>query len=306
MRIKLQEGKQHELIKRAKRRWRYTWIALAKTLGVSGVYLRNELRNEIRTLPSQIYEKLCKLIGEDYHKFIKEKLPSNWGQMKGGLLAPPPRPRKPRVLARPSEDLAEIMGLMLGDGSVYINPRYGAYTIRICGHSHLDREYLLGFVSSIFERTFGIKLNYREHKNRKELFAYKQSKDLVHTLMIYGFPPGNKKKNNVGIPNWIMKNSKFLRACIRGLVDTDGSIYPRTRMHQVPSIWFKSSILALRRDFRQSLLQLGFHPTKWTSAISGFNGGSGSTQCSLARAEEVIRFYREIEFNNPKTSQTIL
>jgi hypothetical protein len=300
MRIRLRKGKQHELVEKAKKKWNFTWAALAKVLEVSEGYLRNELQNEIRTLSPPVFEKLCKLVDEDYCTFIEETLPPNWGQIKGGLMAPPPRPKEPKILAPPSEDLAEVIGLMLGDGNSYVSPKWGVCAVRVCGHLHLDREYLLEFVPSIFERVFGIALNHYEFEERNEIFAYKLSKDLVHTLAFYGFPPGNKKKNNVGIPTWIMCDQSFLRVCIRGLIDTDGSVYPRTDAHPVPSIWFKSAIPNLREDFRCALQQLDFNPTKWTKATSGFSRGSDVMQCSLARAEEVMRYYQEIGFNNPK------
>ncbi|MDI6884704.1 MAG: hypothetical protein QMD00_06265, partial [Hadesarchaea archaeon] len=69
MRVKLQNGKQTELIEDAKRKNKYTWAKLSGKLKISEQYLRKELRRETRTLPSRIFDYLCKLAGEDYSRF---------------------------------------------------------------------------------------------------------------------------------------------------------------------------------------------------------------------------------------------
>lgn len=84
--MKLEEGKQRDLIESVKDSGEFTWKGLGEILGFSSQYLRNEVRNGVRTLPFEAFKKLCDLSGEDYPKFIVQKLPSNWGQVKGGLL----------------------------------------------------------------------------------------------------------------------------------------------------------------------------------------------------------------------------
>ncbi|MFQ6130001.1 MAG: LAGLIDADG family homing endonuclease, partial [Candidatus Hadarchaeaceae archaeon] len=186
---------------------------------------------------------------------------------------------------------------MLGDGNVYVKPNNSLYLTRVCGNLYSDREYLLTHVKPLFERVFRVTMRVYEFKAENELFLYKSNKDLVTVLLSFGSPPGDKLKNNIGIPEWILSNHSFLKACIRGLVDTDGSVYPKTPLHPAPSIWFKSAIPNLRETFRKGLLALGFHPTKWGRALSW---GKNVMQCSLGRAKEVRRYYFEVGFNNPK------
>lgn len=299
MRIKLRNGKQTELIENAKRKNGHTWSKLSDKLKISEQYLKKELRREKRTLSLRLFDCLCELAGKDYQMFIEKRLPQNWGQIKGGLAAPRSLPKNPRLLAYPSKDLAEIIGIMLGDGNVYVNSKHGIYVVRIGGDSRLDREYLMTFVPSLFMKVFGTKASFYFHKRQNELIVYKQSKDLIYTLGAYGLPPGNKVKNNVCIPSWVMDNPTFLKACIRGLADTDGSVCPRTKKHPVPSIWFTSAIPALRRTFEDAFHKLGYHPTKWVQRGTIF-------QCSLAHSEEVIRYHGDIGFNNPKHENRFL
>ncbi len=42
---------------------------------------------------------------------------------------------------------------------------------------------------------------------------------------ILGLPLGNKIQQQIDIPGWIKQKREFYIACIRGLVDTDGSIF---------------------------------------------------------------------------------
>ena len=55
MRIKLIDGKQKELISKAKEN--NTWSTLGKKIGVNQNYLRSDLYNENRLLDSKIFDK---------------------------------------------------------------------------------------------------------------------------------------------------------------------------------------------------------------------------------------------------------
>ena len=60
------------------------------------------------------------------------------------------------------------------------------------------------------------------------MFLEAHSLKLINFLEDKGFKPGNKIKNKLRIPSWIKNNRKFLKACLRGLYDTDGSVYKLT------------------------------------------------------------------------------
>ena len=84
-------------------------------------------------------------------------------------------------------------------------------------------------------------------------------------------------------------------ACIRGLIDTDGSIYPKTKNHKTPTIWFSNSSPTIRRDFNKALKILGYRVSKWTAKKDRRCQG-----CSIGNAKDVWRYYQEIGFSNPK------
>ncbi|MFC1454881.1 LAGLIDADG family homing endonuclease [Candidatus Undinarchaeota archaeon] len=115
---------------------------------------------------------------------------------------------------------------------------------------------------------------------------------MVFTFKELGIPSGNKKINNVEIPVWILQRPTYCRACIRGLVDTDGSIYPKTKKHRYPSIWLSSAIPALRATIDIALEEVGISHSKWTNRPV--------PQMCIGDSKMVRNYHKTIRFNNPK------
>lgn len=199
------------------------------------------------------------------------------------------------LVGKPSIELAEFIGIMLGDGSVYSIPEKSIYQIKVAGNSEDDKRYLLDYVKPLAEQLFSLDFCVYFHKQHKELFVHKQSKSLAYTLNYFGFPPGNKTNNDVGIPDWIFENKDFLKACLRGLIDTDGSVCPKTKNHKTPTIWFSSAIPQLRKDFKKALNILGYTASKWVE-----KQGRREQVCSIGDRTQVWAYYTEIGFSNPK------
>lgn len=68
---------------------------------------------------------------------------------------------------------------------------------------------------------------------------------------------GPKYKQNICIPNWIKENEKYSIACIRGLFETDGSIY-NDRNYKM--VGFVTIIPDLANDVIEILKKLKFNP----------------------------------------------
>jgi len=297
-RIKLKKGKQKELIEEAKSRNGFSWRILSKCIGLSTDYLKNEMRNEMRTLRADVYYKLCELAGKNYDEHIDKILGENWGRAKGGKNSIS-KPRKPELLiSEPNENLAEFVGIMLGDGNLHEYQKNSIYQVRVFGHKNDDYEYIVDKVYSLFESLFNIEPSIYFKDGKKVIILSKQSKNLNYTLKFFGLRPGNKIDNGSSIPEWIFDNKNYLKACIRGLVDTDGSIYPKTRKHKTPTIWFSNASPGIRRDFNKALKRLGYRLSKWTSKKN-----RRCQCCSIGSSKEVWRYYQEIGFSNPKHQQ---
>lgn len=290
MRIKLRRGFQKRLVFLAKPN--LTWKMLAQKIGVNECYLKNELKNEKIFLSDKVYSSLCTIANVNYDQHILEKLDENWGRAKGGRKAKRKK-RKARLLVEnPSTELAELIGIVLGDGNLWVK-KEGYYYIRICGDSEKDRDYLINYVNPLFESLFKMKLYIRKHNKSKELFLVKGSKDVVFTLNHFGVPSGDKKRNNIKIPCWILDSKEYTKACIRGLIDTDGSVFPITGRNY-PYIWFSSNIPNLRKSFEIAMKNLGFKLSKWN-----FRKGHAA-ETYIANKIMIERFFKEICFSNKK------
>lgn len=125
-----------------------------------------------------------------------------------------------------------------------------------------DKEYSM-FVVALGQRLFGVKPS-----------VYHNDKDSVNDIVIsrtelvkfltekVGLKLGNKVKQKIDIPDWIKMNKKFLSACIRGLVDTDGSVFThrykvKGKMYQYKKLCFTSLSKPLASSVHKSLNDFG-------------------------------------------------
>ena len=287
MRLLFQTGKQKELIKEEKDKLNISLAKLAKKLDVNigrmnGYYYQNIL------LPAEIFNKF--LLKENYLRFILEKKEDNWGKSKGGKNSQGSHIKHIEI-PKESEELAEFYGIMLGDGNMTKIKKHkvGTYQIRIVGDSRHDKKYLIGFVKPLIERVFKIEATLRKSKQKNALYITSTGLRLVEFLESKGFKAGDKIKNRLNIPKWIKENREFLKACIRGLYDTDGSVYKLTNQnsHQIS---FRNYNPTLIKDVRDSLVLVGIN----CSRISKGN------EITITKKSELLKFLKEIGFHNSK------
>ncbi len=122
-----------------------------------------------------------------------------------------------------NERIAELIGAIIGDGCIRYKLNMHQYYIEIVGDRIKEREYFnyltniiaeeLGLTAHIHIIGRGLRLKFYS----KEFLEY-----LVHSLkMSY-----NKNKGpNISIPSQILENESFLKSCLRGIFDTDGSVF---------------------------------------------------------------------------------
>ena len=154
--------------------------------------------------------------------------------------------------------LAEFIGIMMGDGG--LSERQAIITL----HHINDLEYST-FVADLMEGLFKVRPRiYHSAKNSVNDIVLSRS-ELVDHLHSLGLPLGNKVKQQFDIPEWIRQNKKFLIACVRGLVDTDGCIF--THSYKVKGKWYHYKKLSftsysepLRFSVARTLSDLGMSP----------------------------------------------
>jgi hypothetical protein len=188
------------------------------------------------------------------------------------------------------EKEAELVGIILGDGHLAPKP---TWTIVItCGK--IDWKYIHEFVPNLMRKLFSRdpKFYHIWHNGFAIQCRLNSKSASTHLVNTYGLKHG--KKINIKIPRILFKNKKNLRACIRGLIDTDGGIY---RHHKKSiQIVFNNNEFSLINSLFKALTFLGYKPK-----ISKEKVRQGKYKLYLF-TEDSKKYYEEIGFNNPKNN----
>jgi len=190
----------------------------------------------------------------------RKKAWKKWWNKKGKFLENHLFQRKP--INKPSKnlELAEFIGIMLGDGSITSK----AKQIHITLNYKDDAEYIK-YVCSLIEKLFERKPGICERKSDGVFVISVSSMDLIDYLTRLGLKKGNKIKLQVDIPNWIKNNKTYSIACVRGLVDTDGCIFNHkykvnNRFYNYTKLSFTSYSQPMRKSVYRILKSIGLKP----------------------------------------------
>ena len=195
--------------------------------------------------------------------------------------------RKEIKFPKKSCELAELFGVLLGDGCIP-----GNHQVTVTFDSRYDRQYAF-YIGALFRKLFILDYRIFDRKDSNGRVLLVNSSNLVDFLIKNGLKSGNKVKNQVEVPSWICNRSKYEVACLRGLMDTDGGLYIHNYFsggknykylkicftnHSKPLLNFVFKILR-KLDYKSYLI--GHH-------------------VSIHSSSDVKRYVTEIGFNNPK------
>jgi len=134
--------------------------------------------------------------------------------------------------------IAEESGIHLGDGEMGIYPNNAglSYQFGYTGDLYEDSQYLEEHVIPLVYRAFrkmpsSIERCIEDHYMRLRYY----SKDIVLFKRVF-LDLSIGRKVDIAIPRQIVEDKGFLRLCVRGLFDTDGSIYFEKDSHGLYSI----------------------------------------------------------------------
>lgn len=251
-RVKFSRGKQKKFLLSAKKTLDITWIAFAKMLDMSTRQL-SDWKNEKYLISFGSVIKICALTGEknlgqveirnlhwqtkkagrvgglavyDKHGIVggnQEKRKRAWrkwwnkkGKFQKHKIINVRLPiQKPRYCKR----LAEFVGIVMGDGG--ISRRQVTVTL----HSKDDIDYI-AYVVEIARDLFKVEPSVHKRQNvfAKEIVISRTELVDFCTKKL-GLKIGNKVQQQIDIPAWIKNKRAFKAACVRGLIDTDGSVF---------------------------------------------------------------------------------
>ncbi|MBI2096790.1 MAG: helix-turn-helix transcriptional regulator [Candidatus Sungbacteria bacterium] len=182
-----------------------------------------------------------------------------WWYKKGKILFAPYSTPLPVRQPKKSEELAELVGVLLGDGCIT------HYQVTVTLHRVDDRAYAK-FVTKLMTNLFGVSPKWYEDKKDSVINITISRTALVKFCVNnMGLKIGNKIKQQVDIPNWIQKNKKFQIACVRGLVDTDGCLIQHAyrvggKLYRYKKLAFTSYSRPLLRSVNRILKHHGLRP----------------------------------------------
>ncbi len=142
-----------------------------------------------------------------------------------------------------NEESAEICCILLGDG----NLNYDGLRITL---NRVDEKDYVNYIRNFLKNFFHIEPNEYIHKKGKGIKLIIYGIAIVKGLELKGLKKGNKVKNQVSVPLWIMKQIPLVKAGLRGLFDTDGSIGIDKRYKKL-QLSFSSDSKPLAQSFKE-------------------------------------------------------
>jgi len=130
-----------------------------------------------------------------------------------------------------SVELAKFIGVMLGDGGIR-----SRYQFTISFNYKTDWEFA-EYVTRLIKRLFAVEHVILKRKDSLGADIVISSASVIDFLLKQGLKVGSKVKNQVDIPAWIKSDVEFQKACLCGLVDTDGSLY--CHRYKVNNKWYR-------------------------------------------------------------------
>lgn len=179
--------------------------------------------------------------------------------------------------------LAEFIGILLGDGN--ITPTQVTVTLGTKEDEYV--AYVVKLMTELFGAQAKVSVNKKGHKT-----VYIGSTMLVKWLLQMGLVK-NKVKMQVDIPDWCYEKKKYLKAVIRGMFDTDGSVYRLKRSNGI-QISFTNRSFPLLKSAIFILRKLGYSPSK----ISCY-------KVYLTKKRDIKTYCKRIGFANQKHAKRI-
>lgn len=187
------------------------------------------------------------------------------------------------ILPKKNVNLAEFIGICLGDGCVT------KYQTSITLNSIVDYQYL-PYVVSLAKKLFqGATVSVMPNKRENSTDVRVNSITVATFLRDMGIISNAKY-----VPAWILANSEYTKACIRGLFDTEGSIsFKQYVSKKGISIYkqlnFRNANISLMTFVRDNLINLGLKPTITLKR-----------SLYLSNDRSIDTFRQIIGFSNPK------
>ncbi len=196
-----------------------------------------------------------------------------------------------------TKELCELIGITIGDGNIYF--RNGSkYVLMITGNPKTDMKYFDHISNIIFHVA----------KKRPQIKTYSgglrlrlHSKTLITSLIDeIGLPVGEGKCFTIRIPTMFLKNWKKLKYIIRGIADTDGSIFTSQKAGSpnYPSLEITTTSQNLALQLTEVLTARGYRIR--TRHYIDKRYGTKTYKIALYGMKMIKKWLSDIGFSNPR------
>ncbi len=170
-----------------------------------------------------------------------------------------------------TSDLAELFGLMIGDGCIHLKEKPSnrrKYELFVYGHAQEDLDYHNIIISDLFYNLFNVRPYIRKISGTNGIKICVTSKSIINFFVKnMKYTPGNKLDNSYKIPKYFFetKDNKIISALIRGIADTDFYLVFKIRKdtkfkkHHYPLIGGQFASEKLTKQLKVLLNKLGIH-----------------------------------------------
>ncbi len=184
------------------------------------------------------------------------------------------------LITKNKSALAYVIGLALGDGNLS-NPNKRAVRLRIS----CDTKYplLIRQIQDALKKVAPHNKVAVVLRSTRCLDVSCYSNDWEKVL---GWKVGSKMAQKIHVPIWIKGKPSYTKVCLRGLLQTDGSIYLDRGYLMVN---FVSHSQSLAKDVLDMIESLGF-----CARLSVLRIGNGKSKYTIRVAKETVNFIRTI------------
>jgi len=319
--------KQQEFLVLAKKKLGFSWPLFADKIAVNKRTL-NDWQRERYTLPFGVLKKICTLANLKTPINIEIREPF-WSTKKAAQIAgklvykkygrvggdPEYRKKKWREwwkeegkykkhpiinvsksIEKPhfSKELAEFVGIMMGDGGIT------RYQIKVSLNREDDKEYGY-FVENLIKKLFSVPVARHYRKDSLEMNLVVSRIELVKFCnRKLGLKIGNKLEQKLDIPRWIKNNIEYQKSCLRGLIDTDGCLfYERHKIKNKVYSYRRLNFTSYSSVLRSSVFFL-FKKLNMSPKIRN------NRSVQIENKDEINQYFAIIGTHNPKHERRFL
>lgn len=149
-------------------------------------------------------------------------------------------------------DLAELIGVVLGDGHICVHDR--CESLRVVGN--LNSPGFASRYADLIEKVFKKRPTVRNSNQCKAITVTIYQKHISERLNI---PSGSRLHYEFQLPEWIRESREYQIRFLRGLYEAEGSLsfHPPTSTHK---FIFSNQNMTINNVVLELLRGLGFHP----------------------------------------------